>query len=157
MIQKILPRITTRSILQKGNNSKLMNLAGSSMSGWHGPHFEPTEMIIPGGLNFKEKAYFLLKGKLPKSVYERWFPNDDNYIGNEGDQIVTINKAGNYVGSIVESPHDYTITSNETPDTDISDDIINNITNDISGGEGISDGGEDMSALEIFKHLAGLQ
>lgn len=156
MIQKILPRITTRSILQKGNNN-LKNLAGSSMSGWHGPHFEPTEMIIPGGLDFKEKAYFLLKGKLPKSVYERWFPNNDSYVGNEGDQIVTINKAGNYIGSIVENPHDYTAPSNDSINTDMSDDIINNITHDVSGVETISNDGDDISTFEIFKHLSGLQ
>lgn len=33
------------------------------MSGWNTPKFEPTKMVIPGGLDFKEKAYFYWRGK----------------------------------------------------------------------------------------------
>lgn len=156
MIQKVLPRITNqpiRSIL-KHNTSGLKCLAGSSMSGWHGPSFQPVEMIIPGGLDFKEKAFFLLKGKLPKSVYERWMPNDGENVVGTGDQLVTIQKSGQYVGDIIENPHDY-IGGNELSSLDTGiHDIANGDLTDIAGASG---DGDDVSVFEIFKHLGGFQ
>ena len=60
-----------RAKLQRSSVLGLTVLAGSSMSNMNSAHFEPTDMIIPDGLSYNEKAYFLLKGKLPESVYER--------------------------------------------------------------------------------------
>ena len=127
MINKILPKINSSALLQRSklkcNNSKLKNLAGSSLSGWNTPNFQPAEMIIPGGLDFKEKAYFALKGKLPKSVLERWVPMDGNVLHSD-DQVVTVNIADNYVGSIIDSPHSVSVDSNlidDPSDSGISD------------------------------------
>ena len=126
MIQKVMPRISavkpTRSAL-KPNNSGLKILAGSSMSGWNTPKFEPTEMVIPGGLDFKEKAYYLLTGKMPKSVLERWVPNSSDYIAGTGDQIVTADISGRYVGNLLDSPHDYLLGQD-------SNNLINDISHD---------------------------
>ncbi len=115
MIQKVMPKISTIQPVRmqlKSVNSKLKNLAGSSMSGWNVPKFESTKMVIPGGLDFKEKAYFLLTGKMPKSVMERWVPNSNDYIPNTGDQIVTANISGRYVGGIIDTPQDYLFNEN---------------------------------------------
>lgn len=126
MIQKILPTINSnkfefsRAIL-KGGKSKLKNLAGSSMSNWNTPKFEPTEMIIPGGLDFKEKAFYLLTKKFPKSVTERWFPKSSDSIANNCDEIVTVNIAdGKYIGNVLDEPHNYI--------SDDSSSIIDDIT-----------------------------
>ena len=134
MIQKVMPRISAvnpiRSAL-KPNNSGLKILAGSSMSGWNTPKFKPTEMVIPGGLDFKEKAYYLLTGKMPKSVLERWVPNSSDYIAGTGDQIVTADISGRYVGNLLDSPHDYLLGQDN-----------NNLINDIShDGDGSFDFG----------------
>ena len=131
MIQKIMPKLATqklpnRALLQRSSIAGLALLAGSSMSGWHGPNLEPTEMVIPGGLGKAEKAYFLLKGKLPRSVYERWIPNDSNYVPQNGDQVVIVNMGGGYVGKIVQAPHDIATSgeSLETLNQDIVKDVI---------------------------------
>lgn len=136
MIQKVMPKINTirpNRIHLKSSNSHLKNLAGSSMSGWNTPKFEPVEKIIPGGLDFKEKAYFLLTGKMPKSVLERWLPKNSDYVPGVDDQVVTVNVSGKYVGGIVEGPHDYLfeegadnvvvdLDDNSGPSFDIDDD-----------------------------------
>jgi len=164
MIQKIMPKIGThahlnRQILKTGSLvaiSGLAVLAGSSMSNWSEPHFEPTEMVIPGGLNLREKAYYLLKGKMPPSVYERWFPKANNYTPHEGDQTVTVNIADRYVGDIVKGPEGIEISdeSLQVNDGDITDDILAGIDN----GTGVVDTGDsEISTLEIWKHLAGFQ
>lgn len=125
MIQKVMPKINTIQPVRKQLklvNSELRNLAGSSMSGWNTPKFEPTKMVIPGGLDFKEKAYFLLTGKMPKSVMERWVPNSEDYIPEAGDQIVTANISGRYVNGIVDAPQEYLFNENgESVISDISD------------------------------------
>ena len=136
MIQKVMPRISAvkpvRSTL-KPVNSRLKALAGSSMSGWNTPKFEPTEMVIPGGMDFKEKAYLLLTGKMPKSVLERWVPNSSDYIAGTGDQIVTADISGRYVGNLLDSPHDYLISQD-------SNNIIDDIGHDGDGSFDIGDG-----------------
>lgn len=167
MITKIMPGLNNitkhpvRANLQKTTTLGLALLAGSSMSGWHGPHFEPTEMVIPGGLNFQEKAYYLLKGKLPQSVFERWTPKTDNYVSAQGDQVVTVNIGdGQYIGNIVEAPHDIgTVASTDNfigAGQDISGDISEAIAGTASG-IGTSSDDSDITAFEIWKHLAGMQ
>ena len=111
MIQKVSfiqqsKHLINRSTLR--NNSSmlsLMTLAGAGMTSFSSPKLEPTDMLIPGGLTLKEKAYFVLKGKLPKCVYERWVPYSKDAITNAGDQVVTINKGDGYIGSIISPPH----------------------------------------------------
>lgn len=160
MINKIMPRITTnticnRKILKTGTTATLLVLAGSSMSNWSGPRFVPTDMIIPGGLDFKEKAYFLLKGKLPKSVYERWVPVNNNYHIGENDQIVKINIAeGRYIGNIIENPHDIDSNLAETLNP-VEGLTVDDITTTTVGIDGDPDSDDDLSAFEIWKHLAG--
>lgn len=159
MITKINSGIATiakrpiRANLQKASAIGLGILAGSSMSGWHGPHFEPTEMIIPDGLTFPEKAYYLLKGKLPHSVYERWFPQTDDYVPSQGDQVVTVDIVeGQYIGEIVKAPHKVkTFTNNDSTishEQDISDDIANQSSrdfSDISNDDNTVGCGQDIS------------
>lgn len=156
MIQKISPTIKTpvRSSL-KNFSSKLKVLSGSSMSGWNPPRFYDKEMVIPDGLTFSEKAYYLLKGKLPKSVYERWFPNDGTHALNPGDQLVTVQRTyDGAVGSIVEPPHDIGAVANHTANEgmhDISGDDL------VTGGVDVSDEGGATDLFEIWKHLSGVQ
>ncbi len=141
MIQRIMPKISTpvvnRSML-KNSSSKLKNLAGSSMQGGNPMHFEPVEMIIPGGLSYKEKAYFFIKGHMPKSVMERWVPNDGNHIAGDGDQLVTANMSGPYVNGILDNPHDF-ISGH---DSDHS--LIDDISNDTSHSFGLGDGDDSI-------------
>ena len=162
MITKInsgLVSVTKRPIrayLQKTSILGLGVLAGSSMSGWHGPHFEPTEMVIPNGLTFQEKAYYLLKGKLPNSVYERWFARTDEYVASHNDQLVTINIGdGKYLGDIVEAPHDVGTTVVNDDAIGCGQDISDDIVSAISGNAGDIDSNDDdsSSAVEIFKHF----
>ncbi len=163
MITKINPYLTTirrplRANLQKTSVLGLGVLAGSSMSGLHGPNFEPTEMIIPGGLDFKEQAYYLLKGKLPKSVVERWFPQSDNYTPAPEDQVVTVNIGNNqYIGDIVEAPHEIGTSAVNDPTIGNGEDISEDFVNAISGDMGDVDNSDnDVSHIgEIFKHLFG--
>ena len=54
--------------------------------------FEKANMIIPGGLDLKEKFYYKMTGKLPKSVQERWVEANGNVKISEGDQMVTVDK-----------------------------------------------------------------
>lgn len=144
---KILPEVKTisRPIRnQLKTSSSLKVLAGSSMSGWHAPRFYETEMIIPGGMSLKEKAYFLLRGKIPSSVRERWVPAEDN-IAHEGDQLITVNMTSNgAVGGVVENPHDFIPGSDD-------------ISNSFSDGGDLTGSGSDIDTFEIFKHLAGFQ
>ena len=159
MIQKISPaisitKVSARSIL-KSTDSKLKYLAGSSRSGYNPPTFHEVEMVIPGGLDFKEKAYYLLKGKLPNSVYERWFPNDGEHIVDSADQLVTVERTyRGLIGNIVEAPHGA---------NSVSVDVSNHgMLNDITGGDTIStgltdsSGDNDIGIVDIFKHLVGI-
>ena len=115
-----ITKLPTRSTLQK-TNSNLRLLAGSSMSNWSGPRFEPTEMVIPGGLDLKEKFYYALKGKFPKSVLERWIPSS-KYTPQEGDQVVTANISSRYIEDILDEPHDFIDDGDSFEhDTDIDD------------------------------------
>ena len=161
MITKITSRLApiakqpVRANLQKTAITGLAILAGSSMSGWHDPipryiHKEPTEMIIPNGLTLKEKAYFVLKGELPPSVYDRLIPLDENYIPNNKDQVVTINILDNgYMGKVVEAPHYINSPTEhlEPLNIDISQDlrldthqgIVSGVTDDSSGNESNND------------------
>lgn len=135
MIQKIMPKISTIQTVRsklKPANSKLKILAGSGMSGGYPPNYKPTEMIIPGGLDFKEKAYFLLTGKMPQSVMNRWVPNNGENILNDGDQLITANISGRYVGGIVDTPHDYSQDSS----------LIDDISNDYDCSLDLTDGDE---------------
>lgn len=160
MIQKIstltnVVKPSVRSLL-KNCNSKLKTLSGSSMSGWDPPIFHDTEMVIPGGLTFPEKAFYLLKGKLPKSVYERWFPNDGEHVINAGDQLVTVQRTyEGYVGHIVEPPHDLSGAAIDAPDGGYANDISGSDT--IAGGSTDVDDDGGIGVFEAFKHLAGLQ
>lgn len=138
MIQKVMPKINTMQTVRsqlKSVNSKLKNLAGSSMSGWNNPKFESTKMVIPGGLDFKEKAYFLLTGKMPQSVMDRWVPNNNNYIPGVGDQIVTARISGKYVSEITDAPHDYLFSEN-------GDRVISDISDDYDSSFDLSDDGD---------------
>lgn len=160
MITKITSKLTPivkqpiRANLQKASAAGLLLLAGSSMSGWHGPSCTPKEMVIPGGLDLKEKAYYLLKGKLPPSVYDRWFANKSDYVPQEGDQVVTVNMYdGRYIGEIVERPHEIGTASGD----DIFEKAVGDPIDTQPIGDLIDDGGDDLSTFEIFKHLAGFQ
>lgn len=175
MIAKIAPRLTSiakqpvRANLQKTTVAGLAVLAGSSMSGANTPYFEPTDMIIPGGLNLREKAYYIITKEMPKSVVNRWFPQTDDYIVGQNDQIVTANIGdGRYVGSIITGPRNALGGEPlEALDVNSSNKIIGNPDSDILADGGVtsdsddigstdtSDGGSGLSALEIFKHLAG--
>jgi len=167
MITKINPKLTTivkqpnRKNLQKASIAGLAVLAGSSMSGWHGPTFTPTDMVIPGGLDLKEKAYYLLKGKLPKSVYERWFPQDNTYMPKDGDQVVTINIGdGQYIGSIIEGPHKIGEIASGDEFVGAGHDITKDVMEALPGGtDVVGDDVDDdgLSAFEIWTHLAGMQ
>ena len=138
MITKILPKIVNkpnkyiRNNIQRTTSIGCAILAGSSMSGWNSPLFEPTEMIIPGGLTFKEKFYYTIKGRLPKSVYERWINSSENYIPKPDDQIVVINKDGNCIGSIIEPPHAVGSTPTSSNYASCNQDISDNISDTIS-------------------------
>lgn len=159
MIQKISPAIRVikkpvRSLL-KDTTGKLKALPGSSMSGFNPPRFYETEMIIPGGLDFKEKAYYLLTGKMPKSVYERWIVNDGTHAVNTSDQLITVERTySGAVGDIIEPPHGIDTSSIDAPS--------GGVLHDISGGETLTGtGGDfgdgDLDTFEIWKHLAGVQ
>lgn len=166
MITKITPRLTSiakqpvRANLQKTAVAGLALLAGSSMSGANTPHFEPTDMIIPGGLNFQEHAYYLITKKLPQSVVDRWVKVSAEHLPSAEDQVVKVNIGdGRYIGSIIESPHD--VVSGEMIEP-LGQDASGNL---FSGGSDVvdisstdtSDGDSGMSAFEIFRHLAGYQ
>lgn len=162
MIQKIMPKLDAiskkpiRSTLQKTALVGLGVLAGSSMSGWHGPHFTPTEMIIPGGLDLKEKAYYFLRGKLPESVYERWTSHGKGYEPQPGDDVVTVNIGdGRYVGEILEPPHEVG-TKADYDTTDLGHDISDDLTDALGDDADVAgDGDDDLSLFEIWKRLAG--
>ena len=151
MIQKISliqqnKHLINRSTLNN-NASKLglMVLAGAGMSSFNTPNLEPTDMLIPGGLTIKEKAYYVLKGKLPKCVYERWVPYSKDSITQAGDQVVTINKGDGYIGSIITPPH--------APDECIGDsfkDPNTGILSDDSGSDFIDTNPFDISDTEDF-------
>ena len=137
MIQKIIPAANTaNSVIRKNlvqTTSKLKNLAGSSMSGWHPPMFKPTEMLIPGGLSTTEKASYFLTGKLPQSVMKRWVHVEDA-VPELGDQIVNVELADHYVGNILEAPHHI----------------------DIDHPDGVAEEAlQEIDKWEIFKHLCG--
>lgn len=163
MITKITSKLTpvvkqpVRANLQKAASVGLAVLAGSSMSGWHGPRYTTVEKIIPGGLDLKEKAYFLIKGKLPPSVYERWHTKGSDYIPQEGDQVVSVNMydgeyARQYVGEIVEAPHAIGTTDYIEP---LDADSLDVLTSDTSFIDGDLDGDGDLSMEEIILRFLG--
>ncbi len=177
MITKITPRLTSiakqpvRANLQKTAVAGLAVLAGCSMSGSDVPYYKATDMIIPGGLSFKERAYYILTKELPKSVHERWFPQTDDYIAGQNDQVVTADIGnGRYNGRILKGPRDISggaplealdvDSSNKImghTDTDIlADGDITSDSDDI-GSTDTSDGDSGMSAFEIFEHLGGFK
>ena len=159
MITKITSKIApivkqpVRANLQKTAAVGLAVLAGSSMSGWHGPTSITVERIIPGGLDFKEKAYFLLKGKLPPSVYERWQSSNSDYIPQEGDQVVTVKMYGeNYSDEIVEAPHEIGTTDYIEPlDANVNDIL----TSDTPFIDGDLDGDGELSKEELLLRFLG--
>lgn len=168
MITKITPRLTSiakqpvRANLQKTAVAGLAVLAGSSMSDWSGGHIDEVQRIIPGGLDFLEYAYFKLRGKLPQSVYDRWVAPSQDYIPGSDDEVVTVKmQYDRYILSVVEPPH--AIGTTPTHDDyvgcgqDISGDVTDAVVGDASdlADTDSSDGDSGMSALEIFKHLAG--
>lgn len=182
MIGKITPRVVTQTQPIRANLKKslatagaagLAVLAGSSMSNMgNGPKLEPHEMVIPGGLEWQEHAYYCLTGKLPGSVYERWYARGNDYIAKDDDQIVTVNIGGRYVGDIVERPrdaervleneNDYEIieisgVDPETVDPEAFKDIAQELTEGLATADpdkALDD--EDKNILfEIWKHLAG--
>lgn len=110
MITKVMPKLSPivkqpiRANLQKAATVGLAVLAGSSMSG-QGVDHSTIEYIIPGGLDFKEKAYLLLKGKMPPSVKERWFASNSDYIPQKSDQVVTVDTYNGSIGEPTELPH----------------------------------------------------
>lgn len=74
-----------RSVLKNESPLKNLNSGGGVLNQSYGPD---NVMVVPGGIDFKEKAYFYLTGgKLPKSLTSRWqdvsqegiqvHPNDD--------------------------------------------------------------------------------
>lgn len=162
MITKISSRLTPnikqpiRANLQKTAIAGLAVLAGSSMSGWNTPEFVATQKVIPGGLDLREKAYFLLKGKMPQSVIKRWETLTNDYTPKEGDQVVTVNIGdGIYIGKILEAPHKIGTTAEpvETLNTDISENIISAV-----GEESLGDfegGDEEMSKIDILRRFLG--
>ena len=189
MITKVSPKIIKQNMPIRQNLKKasgigavgLAILAGSSMSNMSsGPELYPTEMVIPGGLKIHEYGYYLLTHRLPASVYERWIYRPDNYIPEQGDQVVTINRNGRYIGSIVEGPRRATIDPDEIED--ITNDILSiktvesdgslveistdlkdfEATPELSGenlAEIINESAEikenSLSLFEIWKHIAG--
>lgn len=140
--------------------SSIKRLFGASMSNWSGPSLLPTEMVIPGGLSKKEKMYFLLKGKLPKSVYERWVPHTEDYCCQEGDQLVTVAKDDTYIGSILEKPHNFEVVAEDSREG-----IIESISENVSGSiysedllNSVSpDTAQAMISYEALKNLIGLE
>ena len=163
MITKITSKIApivkqpVRANLQKAATVGLSVLAGSSLSGWHGPSYSTVEKIIPGGLDLKEKAYFLIKGKLPPSVYERWYTKSSDYIPQEGDQVVSVNMydgeyVGQYVGEVVEAPHEIGTTDYIEPlDTNVNEIL----TSDTPFIDGDLDGDGDLSNAELLLRFLG--
>lgn len=98
---------TVRSSLQK--SSLLKNLD----SGGHWEDFSH-KMIIPGGMTFKEKAYFNLTGNYPKSVMERWYEAGSETVkANIEDDVVQI---GSHISDSsnfdIHNISDTTISSN---------------------------------------------
>lgn len=164
MIQKVMPKMISskpivRQNLQKTAAVGLALLAGSSMSNWSGPRFVDTNMIIPNGLTFKEKAYYLMTGKMPKSVHERWFEKTDDYMPHDGDQELTVGIAdGQYIGNVSVGPHDVTTGEallGETPDGTLASDISSGGLEVVGGDTETTDDGLPLS--EIWKHLSGVE
>ncbi len=126
MIQKIISSSFTsplkRSTLRTGKN-KLKNLAGSSMSNWNFPEIKTIEMIIPNGLKLKEKMFFLLKGYYPKSVLDRWIPNDGNNPVHANDTIVTTRAAINTMHDDSFFTHNDIIENDGNSNPNLVDDI----------------------------------
>lgn len=154
MIQKVsavsvIAKTPVRSNLK--NVSGLRVLAGSSMSGWHGPHFVETDMIVPGGLNFAEKAYYLLTKKMPDSVIDRWFADNDSYTPVEGDEVVKMSIGdGIYIGQVLEGPR--AVGVDVASDVGAMDTVDIDVTDIASAGEigvgDLSDG--DISDIDLF-------
>ena len=72
------------------NNLQRKSLLKNLNGGGHWGDFSH-KMIIPGGMNFKEKAYYNLTGNYPKSVTERWHEAGTPGIKvNADDEIVQI-------------------------------------------------------------------
>ena len=156
MSKSIIPKQSFRIALQESSR-KLKNLAGSSL-GEYTPNWVKTDMIIPGGLSYPEKFYYLLKGKLPPSVYERWQCLTDDFIPQPGDQVVTVNISGPYVGNLLNEPHDYIpgeqVNFKSNTQLDINDGDYTDLLNNDSDTN-ILDGNDDDNGgiLGILKHL----
>ena len=69
---------------------------------------------------------------MPQSVMNRWVPNNGENILNDGDQLITANISGRYVGGIVDTPHDYSQDSS----------LIDDISNDYDFSLDLTDGDE---------------
>lgn len=153
-ITTISSKLPNRVNLQKKSNLTLQNLHGSSMSGGNGPVYS-VDMIIPEGLTFKEKAYYLLTGELSKSVKERWVEFSDKYAPRKGDQIVKVNDGG-----IIEAPHDVGTNVKDTDLPLIKEDVTQIMDNagcahmDVDSGN--SDNSSDLSTINIWEILSGI-
>ena len=168
MIQKINTGISVvKSPIRKNLTkigSNLKNLNGSSMSGGLPPHIYEVTMIIPGGLTLKEKAYYILSGKIPSSVYKRWYQQTENVLPKEGDQVVTMDKVyDSCIANSARNLHDYhqgDVVSTDSPIEPIqfnNDDAVSSIVgtevNTDAGTSGTDDG--TLSLTEIWTHLSG--
>ena len=129
MVQKIMPKIVNqrtinRSNLKAATGGVLAVLAGSSMSGGNILPAITKDMIIPGGLSYKEKAYYLLTGEFSKSVKDRLEDFGEGYSIKEGDQIVNLTVRGEHIEFINSAPHGFDVSSAT------SDAVINKINID---------------------------
>lgn len=112
------------------NNLQRKSLLKNLNGGGHWGDFSH-KMIIPGGMNFKEKAYYNLTGNYPKSVTERWHEaGTPGMKVNADDEIVQI---GSHIGG--------------NPDFD-----IHSASDMIDTG---SHSNDDESLLDKFFHLFG--
>lgn len=111
------------NLQQKSSNLKV--LSGSSIHEQSLYISHPNDMVIPGGMDIKEKFYFNVTGKYPESVTERWVEVNENSIVNQGDQIVKIDKTidGHTIG--ISKPHDALPEELNTPSESVNyDDLI---------------------------------
>ena len=157
MITKVMPKLSPivkqpiRANLQKASTVGLLFLAGSSMSGLGVDH-STIDYIIPGGLDFKEKAYFLLKGKMPPSVKERWFASNSDYVPQKSDQVVSVHTYNGNLGEPTELPCEIGTKDHVMP-------LDNNIQ-DILGSDEFSlagdlDGDGELSKAELLARFLG--
>lgn len=162
MIQKIMPRINivkqpVRAGLQKTAAAGLLLLAGSSMSGGYIRPSVTNDMVIPGGLNFLERSYYLLTGELPQSAQDRLEVFDDKYVPQEGDQVINLTMRGDHIEMINSKLHTLdgeAIESVKDLGENVSgEDLIDTIENDVDTD--ITTDDDNLTLFEIWKHLAG--